>query len=422
VVTKIEIIAIGEELLLGTTVDTNSPYLGRKLAEFGGKVAYRTTVGDRGEEIKEALERALSRSDLIFMTGGLGPTKDDITKKTVSSLLAHPLVLHEKTLERVREHFEKRGLKMPAINSAQALLPRGSTPLVNPLGTAPGLWISVGNSKSPDPSTRDLILLPGVPAEMRAIFENLLPQLREKLNGEVLLQSTIHTCGAPESSIAERLFTVINRKESSSVAFLPKHTGVDIRIVTRGRTERGARMELEVLESKISTALDDWVWGKNEDTLEGVIGCLLTMKEIKVAVAESCTGGLIMDRLTGVPGSSHYFFGGIVAYSDEIKTKYLKVSKKTLSKYGAVSRETALAMAEGIRELAQTDLGLSVTGIAGPSGVTEEKPVGLVYFGLSGSREPLWEKHHYLGDRRMIKEQSAVGALNLLRQNLLGKV
>lgn len=408
---KIEIISIGEELLLGTTLDTNSAYLGRRLSEIGGRVAYRTTVGDRGEEIQENLERALSRSNLILMTGGLGPTRDDVTKKTVSKILGRPLVLHDRTLERVREHFEKRGMKMPSINTGQALIPRGAVPLDNPLGTAPGLWIQQGE--------RDLILLPGVPAEMKAIFEGLLPRLKEKISGEVLLHSTLHTWGAPESEIAQRLSTTLKGKENGQVAFLPRHTGVDLRISMRGKTEREAMRVLEGLEKRIYESLGIWVWGKNEETLESVIGCLLIMKGLTLSVAESCTGGLVMDRLTGVPGSSDYFLGGLVAYSDDLKMRFLKIPKQILTKYGAVSQKTAVAMAEGIRNMAQADLGLSVTGIAGPTGGSKKKPVGLVYVGLAREGKPLWEEYRFLGDRRMIKEQSAQGALDFVRRYLL---
>ena len=414
---KIEIISIGEELLLGTTVDTNSSYLGRRLMEIGGKVTFKTTVGDRKEEIQEALERALTRADVILTTGGLGPTRDDVTKKVVSRILNLPLILHDRILKRVSEHFEKRGLKMPAINTSQALIPRSAIPLDNPLGTAPGLWIQKVSKTGLD--EKDLILLPGVPVEMKSVFEGLLPKLREKMSGEVLLHSTLHTWGAPESEIAQRLSTFLKGKENGQVAFLPRHTGVDLRIEMKGKTEREARHILGGLEKKISDSLGVWVWGKNEETLEGVIGYLLTMRNLTLAVAESCTGGLIMDRLTGVPGSSDYFRGGIVAYSNDLKIQILKVPNQTLRKYGAVSKKTAIAMAEGIRKMAGVDLGLSVTGIAGPSGESEQKPVGLVYLGLAGGGKSLWEEHRFLGDRRMIKEQSAQGALDFLRRYLL---
>ncbi|MCH7761052.1 nicotinamide-nucleotide amidohydrolase family protein, partial [candidate division TA06 bacterium] len=315
------------------------------------------------------------------------------------------------TLERVREHFEKRGMKMPSINTSQALIPRGAVPLDNPLGTAPGLWIQQGE--------RDLILLPGVPAEMKAIFEGLLPRLKEKISGEVLLHSTLHTWGAPESEIAQRLSTTLKGKENGQVAFLPRHTGVDLRISMRGKTEREAMRVLEGLEKRIYESLGIWVWGKNEETLESVIGCLLIMKGLTLSVAESCTGGLVMDRLTGVPGSSDYFLGGLVAYSDDLKMRFLKIPKQILTKYGAVSQKTAVAMAEGIRNMAQADLGLSVTGIAGPTGGSKKKPVGLVYVGLAREGKPLWEEYRFLGDRRMIKEQSAQGALDFVRRYLL---
>jgi len=254
---------------------------------------------------------------------------------------------------------------------------------------------------------------------LKAIFENILPKLREKINGEVLLHSTLHSTGIPESEIAERLSAVLKGREREWVSYLPGHTGVDIRITIQGKGEKEVRGVLKGMESKVSETIGISVWGKNEDTLERVIGVLLTMKGQSISVAESCTGGLIMDRLTSIPGSSQYFYGGIVAYSNDLKNRVLKVPKGVLSRYGAVSRETALSMAERVRDWVQTDVGLSVTGIAGPTGGSEEKPVGLVYFGLSGFGKGLWEEHRFLGDRRMIKEQSAQGALDLLRRTLL---
>jgi nicotinamide-nucleotide amidase len=409
---KVEVVSVGDELLLGTVVDTNSAYLGTRLAEVGAEVIYKTAVGDNARLIENVVRRALERVDLVIVTGGLGPTRDDITKRTIARIFDKPLVLKDSVLQSVREHFEKRNLEMPAINTNQAMVPEGSVVFANPRGTAPAIVIEEGKSM--------LVMLPGVPSEMKALFdEHILPLVAQKSEGAAIVHRTLHTVGLTESKIEQMLTPEVRKLSRGELAFLPHHTGVDLRLTAREITKDKASKRLKELERAVGGLLGDAVWGKDEDTLEQVVGFLLSMKHKTVSVAESCTGGLIMDMITNVSGSSSYFVGGVVAYSNEIKMKKLKVSKSLLEKHGAVSSEVAVAMAEGVRKQWLSDIGLSVTGIAGPSGGTAAKPVGLVCIALSFEEDSQVEKHNFLGSRREIKEQAAVAALDLLRRHLL---
>ncbi len=408
-----EILTIGDELLLGTVVDTNSAWLGRELSQFGVPAKYKTTVRDDPEAIEDALRRALSRANLVVTTGGLGPTVDDATKKSVARIFKARLVLDHKVLRSIERHFEQRGIPMPVISTQQALVPQGAKVLENPIGTAPGLCFS----------SRDklLFLLPGVPSEMKAIFEEgVLPMLRAAIGAKrETFQRTIRTTGLSESEIAERLSGLLKVVKRAQLSFIPSPTGVDLRIAVTGGYEKLAHKEIRTLEEEICKELGESVYGKDEETLEQVIGYLLAMKNLTLSVAESCTGGLLADRITDVPGSSKYFQGGMITYSNELKRSSLKVSKKTLNKYGAVSFETAVEMAEGVRKSCKTDIGVSVTGIAGPTGGSQEKPAGLVYVALSTEGHTRHEEHRFSGDRRHRKESSAQAALDMLRRYLL---
>lgn len=405
------LLIIGDELLLGTTIDTNSAWLGRRLAEVGIEVKYKLTVGDSPKIIEDELRRLLEKFDIIITTGGLGPTLDDVTKKSIAKVLGKKLVLNERILKAIKKHFQKRGVEMPAINMSQALIPQGAHPIKNPVGTAPGLFLKEGE--------KWIFILPGVPSEMKAIFEEgVLPVLSREGKKEIRFR-TIKTTGITESRLAEILDRTV--KEVSGyviVSFLPRHTGVNIRIKIKKGTEGGDEL-LKKVEEKFTEKIGIYTYGRDEETMEEVVGYLLTMRNFTLSVAESCTGGLIKHRITNVSGSSKYFIGGVVAYSNEVKQNLLGVPEQTLQRYGAVSQQTAISMAKGIRSLLKTDIGLSVTGIAGPSGGSVEKPVGLVYIGLSSKGKTSFEEHRFLGDRIKIKEQTAQAALDMLRRYLL---
>jgi nicotinamide-nucleotide amidase len=409
---KVEIISIGDELIFGAVIDTNSAYISSRLGAVGAEVKYKTTVADDAQEIEEAVRRALGRANAVVVTGGLGPTRDDITRKTVSRVFERNLVLNEAILKSVQAHFEKRNIEMPAINANQAMIPEGAKAFANPVGTAPAIVLEEAGVF--------VAMLPGVPSEMKPLFDrHILPLLSEKAKGDVMVQRAIHTCGITESKIEEMLSTKLRGLPRGELAYLPKHTGVDLRLTVRGPSREKVLKRIKDLEETIESILGDSVWGKDDDRFEQVIGLLLTMKRKTLSVAESCTGGLIMDMITNVPGSSEYFLGGVVAYSNELKMKKLKVPKSVLDKSGAVSEEVALAMAEGVKQFSSSDIGLSITGIAGPTGDTPTKPVGMVCMAIAWEGGCASRHYNFLGTRREIKEQSAIACLDMLRKHLL---
>ncbi len=402
---KAGLLIIGDEILSGKTVDTNSAYLGQKLTEAGFIVKKKLTVGDDKNEIKKAFRELMKDEDIkiILTTGGLGPTKDEITKGAITEYLGLKLIYRDEIYEKIKERFEKRGLKCPDINRSQAYIPEGAKILENELGTAPGLII--------EKEGKIVIMMPGVPKEMKNMFEKEgLTYLIQKLKPKKKIYSKIlRTTGIPESEIQEKL------RDFEGLAYLPKFTGVDIKVSAISEKELNEKVE------KIKEILGNYIYGEDEQKLEEVIGKLLKERGLKIGVAESCTGGLIKDRITDVPGSSNYFMGGVVAYSNEMKMKVLGVREESLMKWGAVSEQVAIEMAEGVKKVADADIGLSTTGIAGPTGATPTKPVGLVYIGIATPDYSKAYKYIFSGDRRMIKEKAAQEALNILRLYLLSK-
>ncbi len=402
---KAGLLIIGDEILSGKTVDTNSAYLGQKLTEAGFIVKKKLTVGDDKNEIKKAFRELMKDEDIkiILTTGGLGPTKDDLTKGAITEYLGLKLIYRDEIYEKIKERFEKRGLKCPDINRSQAYIPEGAKILENELGTAPGLII--------EKEGKIVIMMPGVPKEMKNMFEKEgLTYLIQKLKPKKKIYSKIlRTTGIPESEIQEKL------RDFEGLAYLPKFTGVDIKVSAISEKELNEKVE------KIKEILGNYIYGEDEQKLEEVIGKLLKERGLKIGVAESCTGGLIKDRITDVPGSSNYFMGGVVAYSNEMKMKVLGVREESLMKWGAVSEQVAIEMAEGVKKVADADIGLSTTGIAGPTGATPTKPVGLVYIGIATPDYSKAYKYIFSGDRRMIKEKAAQEALNILRLYLLSK-
>ncbi len=397
---RTELIIIGDEILQGRTIDTNSAYIGQKLEQIGISVSKKIVVKDEKAEIEKALKSALDETDIIITAGGLGPTKDDITKYTIASSLNKKLVLDPKILEKVKEHFRKRGIKMPPINKNQALIIEGSKPLPNPIGTAPGMFIEY--------KKKLIFSLPGVPSELKAIFEDsIIPILKQRDLGTPIYQKILRTTGIAESEIAEKLESIEN------LAFLPSYKGVDIVIKTQNSKLKTQK------EKKVKEVLGDIIYGEGDEKLEEVVGNLLKERNLTISVAESCTGGLIMNRIVNVPGSSDYFKGGIVAYSNYIKQKILLVNTVTLQKFGAVSKETAIEMANNVREILGTDIGISATGIAGPGGATKDKPVGLVYIALATKKKAPVKRHLFTGTREIIRERTAQASLDMIRQAVL---
>ncbi len=407
---KVEIITIGNELLWGEKADSNAAFLARKLSEIGLRPRWLTTVGDDPGNIGVALTQALKRSRLILMTGGLGPTHDDVTRRAVAQALGRNLILDERILEDIRGWLQRRGRKLAASQQSLALVPQGAKVLPNSQGLAPGLLLKTEDKL--------IFLLPGVPREMEALFrEAVLPALAEFTPTTVAPQRRLRTVGIAESQLQERLRGV--SPEGITLSFLPHMGGVDLLLTAQSTADQEAEVLISRATRQIEGRLGDLIYGLDDDTLERVVAALLIMKRNAIAVAESCTGGLLADRLTDVPGSSAYFERGVVAYSNQAKRELLKVPKRILDRFGAVSQETAVAMAEGIRRVSGADLGLSTTGIAGPGGATDEKPMGLAFIGLAHREGTLVQRFLFGGDRRANKECCVLAALDMARKYLL---
>jgi len=409
---KADIISIGDEILYGQIADTNSTFIAEKLSGEGIEVVFSTNVGDDVSRIAEAFDAAKSRADVIIATGGLGPTSDDLTKKAIVKVFKRKLVFHEKILKEIEKSFEKRGQLMPKINQNQALLPQGAKPLANRWGVAPGIFIEEENTL--------FFALPGVPQEMKWMLESeVLPILRSDKPKTFVIHRKLRTTGIPESAIYEKIEGLIDPKGDVKIAFLPSYGGVDIRLTVTPKQAVEGEAKIEELEKKIREILGTYIYGTDDQVLEEVVGDLLSERGKTIAVAESCTGGLIGAKFTNISGSSKYFERGVVTYSNQAKMELLKVPPETIEKYGAVSEEVALLMAEGVRKLAKTDYGLSATGIAGPTGGTPEKPVGLVHIGFAHENDSFAQKFQFAEDRLTNRERAAQAALNMVRLFLI---
>ena len=411
-----EVLAIGTEMLLGELVDTNTAWISRRLAALGVGIYRHTTVGDNLGRIAAALQEAASRADLVITTGGLGPTSDDLTNEALARATGRRMVEYAEAREHVERKFREFGRKPSPSNYKQALFPEGTTLIPNPLGTAMGALLESDGTL--------FATLPGVPQEMRGMFEEtLVPLIRERSEGAIVSR-TLWFVGLGESALAERVQDLLDA-ENPTVAPLAGQGKVRLRITARAATPEEAERQIEPVAREILSRLGRYYFGEDEETLESVVGRLLTEKGRTLALAESCTGGLLAKRLTDIPGSSRYFKEGLVTYSNEAKERLLGVPRELLVRYGAVSEEVARAMAEGVRRLADSDYGLSVTGIAGPEGGTPEKPVGLVWVGLAdagGTRAEKLNLTAWSRSREAIRERSASGAFDLLRRRLEGRI
>ncbi|MGE5172241.1 MAG: competence/damage-inducible protein A [Betaproteobacteria bacterium] len=410
---RAEIIATGTELLTGGALDTNSHFLSEELMLVGIETAFKTVVGDDERDMEEALKRALARVDAVIITGGLGPTEDDITRKVVAKITKKRLVLNEEALAAIRERLAGRGKDVLAANDRQALIPAGTRLLPNAVGVAPGFYI--------DEEGPFLAVLPGVPREMRAMFnEGLRPALEQRFGGKLFIRRRVlRTCGVSESAVNQAIREIMRRGEPD-VGLSAKETGVDIRIIARGANGEHAQALIDRAETAIREKLGDAIYGVDGVELEEVIGALLKQRRLTLAVAESCTGGMIGARITNIAGSSEYFERGAVVYSNLAKTEMLGVPQNLIERHGAVSSEVAGAMAKDIRQAAHTTLGLSVTGIAGPGGGTEKKPVGLIYIALASPQGVKTIEHRLLGDREQIRIRASQMALDMVRRYLIG--
>jgi nicotinamide-nucleotide amidase len=407
-----EIIAIGSELLTPTKTDTNSLWLTEKLNEIGVEVKLKTIVGDDEARLEETIKDALSRSDIVITTGGLGPTEDDITRTVSAQAVGRKLTFNEEVLTEVQARFRSFGREMPEINKRQAFIIEGADVLPNPNGSAVGMSLKI--------EEKLLVVLPGPPHELKQMFENfVLPKLRE-LAGEIYVKrKVLRVSGMGESAVDELIAPIYKVYKNVNTSILFNRSEIELHLTAQTKTIEEADSLLEELSIKIAEKLGNAVFAMNGETMEAVVGKLLTESGKTLSVAESCTGGLIAQRLTEVSGSSAYFIEGAVTYSNEAKIRTLDVPLEVIETYGAVSAETAEAMANGMREKARTDYALAVTGIAGPGGGTEEKPVGLVFIGYADESETKSIKINLPGDRYLIRWRTSQAALDLLRRKIL---
>jgi len=410
---KAEIIAVGSELLTPFRQDTNSLYLTGELERLGIPVVQKTVVGDDHERLKAAFGDALKRAELVIGIGGLGPTEDDRTREAVAELLGRPLQRHQEVVARMEERFRARGRKMSPVNLRQAMVPEGAEWLANNHGTAPGLWLETDDK-------RIVLLLPGPPPELKPMFEeHCLPRLRARAPKHAFAHKVLKTVGLAESDLEERVAPIYRQYTNPETTILAAPGQVEIHLRATGSDTAEALRRAEELAERLEQALGDYVFARGPETLEQVVGLYLMMRGATLAVAESCTGGLVAERLTNVPGSSHYFVGGVVCYSEKLKAKLVGVSPALMRRRGEVSAEVAEALAKGVRRRAGAVLGLGVTGIAGPTGGTPDKPVGTVHLALADAHRVKTEKHRFLGDRERVRWQASQAALELVRRKLL---
>ena len=409
-----EIITIGDELLIGQIVDTNSAWLGSTLGDDGIKVIQITSVQDNAAQIVQAVNDALSRADIVLMTGGLGPTKDDITKKTLAEMFGMKLVRNEQVYEMVGKQLALRGIAFTELNQGQALVPDGCTVLPNRNGTAPGMWF--------ERDGKVLISMPGVPFEMKALVKDeVLPRLRKHFALDANVHRTIITFGLAESILAD---TIASWEEALPpylhLAYLPSALCIRLRLSAYEIDRQKAEQEIESQIEKLSKVIPHYIIGSEDDSLESVTGTLLKTRGETLATAESCTGGNIAHRFTAMPGASEYFKGGVVAYSNEVKMALLGVDPESLNHYGAVSQSVAEQMAEGVRRATGATYGISTTGIAGPTGGTPEKPVGTVWMAVATPNGVFSRRMVFGSVRSQNIERASSNCINLLRLQLLG--
>ncbi len=412
---KAEIISVGDELLIGQVINSNQAHIAEKLNSIGIFSDKMTTIGDDENEILSAFQKAYASHDVVTVTGGLGPTHDDITRSVVCKFFNTDTIINEEALENVRRIFTRRKSAPRKINEDQALVPRGCTVIQNRLGTAPGYFF--------EQNGKYFIVMPGVPYEMKAMIDDfILPFFEKHKTGLVIRHKTLKTTGIAESFLAEQIGVVHNLFSPNSgvtLAFLPSSLGVRLRITAKANSVDEVENKIRDVETKLRNKIEKYIYATDEKELEYTIGELLSKRKSTIAIAESCTGGLIADRITNVSGSSDYFERGIITYSNKSKTDELGVSSLIINQYGAVSREVAEAMALGIRTTSNTDIGISTTGIAGPTGGSPKKPVGLVWIGYSDINETFAIQFIFNGERRIVKERAAQAALELVRRKLL---
>jgi nicotinamide-nucleotide amidase len=409
---KAEIIAVGSELLTPDRLDTNSLYLTRRLNQLGIAVSRKTIVGDEHEKLRDAFRDALGRAELVIATGGLGPTLDDLTREAVSDLLRRKLLLNDAVMRHIEARFRRLGRAMPENNKRQALVPEGATILENPVGTAPGLWIEAEGHV--------LVLLPGPPAELQAIFtQHVEPRLSRLGGGLRLFAREMRVAGLPESEVDHRAAPIYSKYADVETTILTAPGEIQIHLRCWSDDAAATEEKLKEMVERLTLALGESVFTTAGESLEQTVGRELTRHRATIAAAESCTGGLLAERLTRVPGSSAYFRGGAVCYSNDLKTAWADVPPELIESQGAVSAAVASALAAGIRRRTAATLGVGITGIAGPAGGSPEKPVGLVHIAINDGANTTERVVQLTGDRERIRWQASQLALDMIRRYLL---
>ena len=408
----VELICVGTELLLGNIVNTNAAYLAEKCAGLGLSCYYQSVVGDNEQRLSETLQAAVKRSDIVILSGGLGPTEDDLTKETAAKVMGRELVEDEASRAHIEAYFAAKGMTPTENNWKQAMIPAGGIVLPNPNGTAPGVIIPNGQTH--------VVLLPGPPQELRPMFEDDVVPYLKKLEPGIISSQTVKICGIGESRVETLLMDLIDGQENPTIATYAKPGEVHIRVTARAENEKDARKLIRPVVKEIKSRLGSNVYTTQEEvTLEKAVVDLLAANGLTVSCGESCTGGLLSARLINVPGASGVYKSGCVTYTNKAKRKLLGVKKSTLKKYGAISSQTAKEMAKGQAFLAKSDVAVSVTGLAGPDGGTEARPVGLVYIACSVKGDVTVKEYHFAGNRMAVREAAVSAALVLMRSCIL---
>jgi nicotinamide-nucleotide amidase len=407
-----EIIAVGSELLTPDRIDTNSLFLTERLNHLGIAVARKTVVGDQHAHVRDAFRCALDRCDLVVSSGGLGPTLDDLTREAVAELLSRKLMLNSSVLQNIEARFRRLGRTMPEVNKRQAMVPEGADLLENSRGTAPGLWL--------ESAGRIVVLLPGPPHELKAMFQEKVEPRLERLAGTTrLFYREMRTAGLTESEVEQRTAPIYTQYPDVQTTILTAPGEIQLHLRVWSSDYAAAEHMLDEMIERITFALGENVFTSNGEMLEEIVARELAINQATVATAESCTGGLLAERLTRIPGSSSYFLGGVVCYSNDLKTAWADVSAELIESKGAVSPEVAQALAQGIRRRIGATLGIGITGIAGPSGGSPEKPVGLVYIALADANGTRDRTLRFPGDRERIRWHASQAALDMLRRHFI---
>jgi nicotinamide-nucleotide amidase len=412
---KAYLISIGDELLIGQTINTNVAFIGNLISDVNVEIIKSTAIGDNLNLILDEFEIAFSKADVIICTGGLGPTHDDVTRSAIVQYFKTELVHNKEVLEDIKNMLKRRGRELKNIHEDQAMVPKTAEILRNENGTAPGYWIEKKN--------KIIIVMPGVPYEMKAMMTNhVIPKLIERIGKptEFIKKVTLQTTGMPESILASRLGDLDELLQGAQLAFLPNQYGVRLRVTCKSDSEEKAKNHLLEIEQKIRSKVGRYIYGRGDENLEEVVGRLLKERELRIAVAESCTGGGLADRITNVNGSSTYFERGVVTYSNAAKVELLKVNEDVMMEKGAVSAEVAMQMAEGIKSISGADIGVSLTGIMGPAGAVKDKPVGTVFIGYCDDKVCTAKRFQFGEDRILNKNRSTQAALEMVRRSLLG--